>query len=164
MRSGRRRQTGTTDLNDPAYLAALAESRRISREEGIDRLMDEFNLDAFVAPTGSPAWTTDLVNGDLFLGASSGPAAQAGYPIITLPMGFSFGLPVGLSIMGRAWSEPTLVKIASGFEAVTGHRRKPRFIRSLAAALDHGGHSARQRSRTRSAPRPVVGGRRRLLL
>lgn len=155
---------GTTDLNDPVYLAALAESRRISREEGIDRLMDEFDLDAFVAPTGSPAWTTDLVNGDLFLGASSGPAAQAGYPIITVPMGFSFGLPVGLSIMGRAWSEPTLVKIASGFEAATGHRRKPRFIPSLAAALDHGAHSARERSRIRTTPTPLAGGRRRLLL
>lgn len=136
----------TTDLGDPAYVAALAESHRISRAEGIDALMDSLDLDAIVAPTGGPSWTTDLVNGDLFLGASSGPAAQAGYPIITVPAGFSFGLPVGISFMARAWSEPMLIEIASGFEAATHARKKPEFLKTLEAALDRGG------DRRRSAP------------
>src|SRR4030095_15724387 len=82
-------------------------------------------LDALVAPTGSPSWTTDLVNGDHFTGASSGPCAVAGYPIINVPMGFAFGLPVGISFMGTAYSEAKLIKLASGFEAATHARRGP---------------------------------------
>jgi amidase len=116
------------DLNDPAYLEALEESRRLTRDEGIDAVMDEHRLDAIVAPTGGPAWTTDLVNGDHFGGGSSTPAAVAGYPNITVPAGFVFGLPVGISFFGRAWSEPDLIRIAFAFEKATGHRRAPTFL------------------------------------
>jgi len=99
-----------------------------SREEGIDRVMDEHNLDAIISPTGAPAWKTDLVNGDNFGLSSSSPSARAGYPIITLPMGHIDGLPVGVSIFGRAWSEPTLLEIAYSFEQATHHRTIPGFI------------------------------------
>lgn len=109
------------------YDDALVRGRQLSRTDGIDKLMADQNLDAIFAPTGSPAWTTDLVNGDHFLGASSFPCAVAGYPIVQVPAGFAFGLPIGVSFMGRAWSEPTLIKIASGFEHVVQARRAPRF-------------------------------------
>jgi amidase len=114
-------------LTDKAYLDALAKNHRLSRDEGIDAVMNEYRLDAIVAPTGGPAWVTDHVNGDHFLGASSTPAAVAGYPNITVPAGFVRGLPVGLSLFGRAWSEPTLVKLAYSFEQATGHRKAPEF-------------------------------------
>jgi len=90
--------------------------------------MDEHKLDALVAPTGGPAWTTDLVNGDHFTGGSSTPAAVAGYPNVNVPAGEVFGLPVGISFMGRAWSEPTLLRLAYAFEQATHHRRAPRFL------------------------------------
>ena len=118
-------------LTDPAYLQALADSHRISRDEGIDAVMDAEALDAIVAPTGSPSWPNDLINGDHFLGGSSSYAAMAGYPLVTVPMGTSFGLPVGITFMGRAWSEPTLIKLASGFEAGVGARTKPEFLSTL---------------------------------
>jgi amidase len=89
--------------------------------------MRQHNLDALIAPTGSPAWTTDLVNGDHFLGASSTPAAVAGYPNITVPAGDVRGLPVGISFMGRAWSEPRLIGLAYAYEQATKHRRAPQF-------------------------------------
>jgi amidase len=88
-------------------------------------------LDAVVAPTGGPAWTTDLVNGDHFGGASSTPAAVAGYPSITVPAGAAFGLPVGLSFIGRAWSEPKLIALAFAYEQATRHRRKPEFLTTM---------------------------------
>ena len=97
-------------------------------DEGIDRVMDAHSLDAIVAPTGGPAWVTDLVNGDHFGGGSSGFAAVAGYPNITVPAGYVFGLPVGLSFFGRAWSEPTLIRLAYAFEQATLHRRPPGFL------------------------------------
>lgn len=119
-------------LTDPAYLEALSTARRLAREEGIDAVMDELELDAIVAPTGSPPWTTDLINGDHFLFGSSSPAAVAGYPNITVPAGFSHEeLPVGMSFMGRAWSEPTLIKLTSAFEQGTRARHAPQFVPSL---------------------------------
>jgi len=115
-------------LSEPSYLDALMTARRLSRDYGIDRVMQEHRLDAIVAPTGGPAWVTDLVNGDHFSISSSRYAAVAGYPNITVPAGFIFGLPVGLSFFGRAWSEPILIPIAYGFEQMTKHRRPPRFL------------------------------------
>jgi len=115
-------------LTETAYTEALEKCRRLSRAEGIDKLMDEQKLDAIVAPTGGPAWLTDLVNGDHFSGGSSAAAAVAGYPSITVPAGFVFGLPVGLSFFGRAYSEPTLLRLAYAFEQETRHRRPPRFL------------------------------------
>ena len=115
-------------LTDAAYLEALETSLRLSRTEGIDAVMDDYNLDALVAPTGSPAWPTDLINGDHFLGASSSPAAMAGYPLVTVPAGYSYGLPVGLTFMGRAWSEPTLIALAYAFEQATMYRHAPEFL------------------------------------
>jgi len=117
-------------LTTPEYREALETCRRLSRAEGLDAVLDEPRLDAVVAPTGSPAWTTDLVNGDHFIGGSSTPAAVSGYPSVTVPMGFHFGLPVGLSLTGRAWSEATLIRLAYAFEHATHHRRPPRFLRT----------------------------------
>ena len=118
-------------LTEGAYLEALAKARRISREEGLDKLVDEHELDAIVAPTGGPAWKTDLVNGDNFGGSSSTPAAVSGYPNITVPAGFVHGLPVGMSIFGKAWTEPKLLRIAYAFEQATKHRKAPKFLPSL---------------------------------
>jgi amidase len=115
-------------LTTPAYIEALEKCRRLSRAEGIDAVMDQHKLDALVAPTGGPAWTTDLVNGDHYTGGSSTAAAVAGYPSVTVPAGFIFGLPVGISFFGRAWSEATLIKVAYAFEQATRHRRAPRFL------------------------------------
>lgn len=115
-------------LTDPAYLDALKKSLRLSRTEGIDAVMDKHGLDALAAPTDGPAWLTDWINGDHFSGGCSTPAAAAGYPHVTVPAGFVFGLPVGLSFFGRAWSEPLLIRIASGFEQATRARKPPRFL------------------------------------
>lgn len=119
------------DLNDEAYLKALEESKCFAGKEGIDALMDEHNLDALIAPTNGPAWTIDWINGDNFNGGSSSPAAISGYPNITVPMGFVEGLPIGISIFGRAWSEPKLLEIAYSFEQITKHRKAPEFKKSL---------------------------------
>jgi amidase len=118
-------------LNEKAYLEALDRCRRLSRGEGIDAVMDQHKLDALVAPSGGPAPKTDLVHGNRSVGGSSGAAAIAGYPSITVPAGEVFGLPVGLSFFGRAWSEPVLIRIASGFEQALGARRAPKFISSV---------------------------------
>ena len=115
-------------LSDAAYREALATARRLARQEGIDKTMTKHRLDAIVAPTGGPAWVTDLVNGDHFSGGSSSAAAIAGYPNVTVPAGFVFGLPVGISFFGRAWSEPTLLRVAYSYEQATSHRRAPRFL------------------------------------
>jgi len=114
-------------LTDPTYLEELATDHRLSREQGIDKVMDDLNLDALFMPSGNPPAKIDLVNGDLFLGASSQPAALAGYPAINVPAGFSFGLPVGVTFMGRAFSEPTLIKLAYSFEQASRARKPPKF-------------------------------------
>jgi amidase len=118
-------------LSSPEYLKALEKNRRLSRTEGIDAVIAKDRLDAIVAPTGGPAWTTDLVNGDHFGGGSSSPAAVAGYPAITVPAGFIHGLPVGVSFFGAAYSEPALIKLAFAYEQATRHRRAPGFLPTL---------------------------------
>jgi amidase len=117
-------------LESPEYKKALAIMLKGTREEGIDKLMNDHHLDALMLPTGSPAWKTDLTDGDHYLGGNSSFAAIAGYPNITVPMGFIDNLPVGVSFFGRAWSEPVLIEIAYGFEQGTKVRRAPKFIRS----------------------------------
>jgi amidase len=115
-------------LEADEYKKALAAMLKAARQNGIDRLMDDHKLDALMAPTGSPAWKTDRVNGDHFLGGSSSLAAVAGYPAITVPMGFVDELPVGVTFFGRAWSEPLLLEIAYSYEQGTKHRRAPKFL------------------------------------
>lgn len=115
-------------LQSPEYKTALATMLKGAREEGIDKLMNEHRLDALMLPTGSPAWKTDLVDGDHYVGGNSSFAAIAGYPNITVPMGFIDELPVGVSFFGRAWSEPVLLEIAYGFEQGTKVRKAPRFL------------------------------------
>ncbi len=114
-------------LTDKAYKDALEKSQRTAREEGIDATMKKYNLDAIVAPTGGPAWTIDVINGDHDTGGSSSPAARAGYPDITVPAGYIYDLPIGISFFGAAWSEPKLLKYAYAFEQATKARRKPAF-------------------------------------
>ncbi len=116
------------NLTTRAYRLALAKNHRLARTVGIDATMTKHRLDAIVAPTGSPAWTTDLINGDHFTGGSSTPAAVAGYPNINVPAGFVHGLPVGISFFGRAYSEPVLIRIAYAYEQATKLRRPPQFL------------------------------------
>lgn len=114
-------------LTERAYLAALRKNHLLSRAQGIDAVMLRHRLDALVAPTGGPAWTTDLVNGDHFSGASSTPAAVAGYPNVQVPAGFVHGLPVGISFFGRAFTDAKLIRLAYAFEQATKHRQPPKF-------------------------------------
>lgn len=115
-------------LEEAAYREALARSRRLGGEEGIDAVLRRHRLDALVAPSGGPAWLIDPVNGDRGVWGSSGPAARAGYPLVTVPAGFVRGLPVGLTFMGTAWSEPVLLRIAHAFEQATRARKPPRLL------------------------------------
>jgi len=121
-------------LTEKEYLDALAKNHQLTRTEGIDALMDKHQLDAIVAPTGGPAWLTDLVNGDHSTGGSSNAAAVAGYPNINVTAGFLFGLPVGISFFGRAWSEPKLIEVAYAFEQATKARQAPKFLPTIGPA------------------------------
>jgi amidase len=118
-------------LTEKAYLDAIETNHRLARTEGIDATMDKYHLDAIVAPTGGPAWLTDLVNGDHFAGGSSNAAAVAGYPNINVTAGTISGLPVGISFFGRAWSEPILIRLAFAFEQATKARQAPRFLPTI---------------------------------
>jgi amidase len=122
------RAEATTTLDDPVYLAALETAQQLSRQQGIDAVMERYNLDALVMPSTVPAWCIDLVNGDPSMGSSSQPAALAGYPAISVPAGEVHALPVGITFVGRAFSEPTLVKLAYAYEYHTHARRPPQFL------------------------------------
>jgi amidase len=114
-----------TDLNSEEYKTALAGMLANSQANGIDKVMNDNQLDAIVAPTGTPAWLTDWEKGDQFVFGTSGPAAHAGYPNLTVPMGYVDGLPVGISFIGRAWSEALLLNLGYSFEQNTKHRIAP---------------------------------------
>jgi amidase len=118
-------------LTSQEYLEALKKNHQLARTEGIDAVMDKHKLDALVAPTGGPAWLTDLVAGDHFGGGSSSFAAVAGYPNINVPAGEVLGLPVGISFFGRAWSEPVLIRIAYAYEQASKLRKAPQFVPTL---------------------------------
>ena len=161
------------DVNDPATIAAyndaVARDRFIGGTDGIDKALRDNNVLAVVAPTEPPAWSTDLIYGDHFTFGSSSNAAIAGYPLINVPMGLILGLPVGMSFMAGAFSEPTLIRLASGFEHVTQARRQPKLLATLPVTSPSGasgepggggddrlaaGARAAQRALTRQAVKP----------
>jgi len=115
-------------ITDKEYVEALENCRKFTREEGIDKVMKEHKLDAIVAPSGGAAWPVDWINGDHFTFGSSSPAAVSGYASITIPAGYVFGLPVGLTFIGGPYHEPTLLKITYAFEQKTKIRQKPKFL------------------------------------
>ncbi|MGI8554188.1 MAG: amidase [Dehalococcoidia bacterium] len=124
------RSQAKTDLSDPEYLEALEKIQRLAREQGIDAVMDQHQLDAIVAPTNAPAWMIDLIDGDHRIGGSSTPAAVSGYPSITVPAGYTHGLPIGLSFIGRRFSDSLLIKLAYAFEQGMRARVAPVFAPS----------------------------------
>jgi amidase len=124
-------------LNDKKYLDALENNHRLTRKEGIDATMQKHKLDAIVVPSGGPAWTIDLINGDAFSWdmESTSTAAVAGYPHITVPAGYVYGLPVGISFFAKAWQEPTLIKLTYAFEQATKARKPPKFSPTVNLSL-----------------------------
>jgi amidase len=114
-------------LDDKAYRDALAKNRKLAGRSGIDALIHKHKLDAIVGPTAGPDFVTDLVNGDRIDSGCASPPAVAGYPHITVPAGQQFGLPIGISFFGRAWTEPQLIRFAYAFEQIRKARRKPTF-------------------------------------
>ncbi|MEE4639624.1 MAG: amidase [Wenzhouxiangella sp.] len=115
----------TAGIESEEYLEALARIRAATRENGIDRLLLEHQVDLLISPTGGPAWKIDWVNGDHFGGGSASPAAVSGYPAVTVPMGLIHGLPVGLSFFAGSHSEPTLIRAAQAFEGQRGPLPRP---------------------------------------
>ena len=115
-------------LTSKAYVQALNKNHLLTRTQGIDFIMRQHRLDALIAPTGGPAWPTDWLNGDHFAGGYSSASAVAGYPHITVPAGYVFGMPVGLSFFGGAYSEGKLIKMAYAFEQASKARRAPKFL------------------------------------
>src|SRR5437899_7870524 len=138
-----------------SYNQAIAADKLFGATEGIDALLSQFNLDAIVAPTDNPSWPTDLINGDHFVVGSSSPQAIVGYPNINVPMGMTFGVPVGISFFSTAFSEPTLIKLASGFEAVTHARQKPEFLTTL-PFTEPSPATTVATVRTKSIPTPLI--------
>jgi amidase len=118
-------------LSDNVYVQALKQNHQLAREDGLDHTLQKYRLDAIIAPTMGPSSPTDLVNGDHYLGGSSEFAAVAGYPHITVPAGYIFGLPVGMSFFAGAFNEPTLIKLAYSFEQASKFRKPPRFLRTI---------------------------------
>ncbi len=125
-------------FSEAEYLAALERGFRLAATEGIDAVLQTNELDAIVAPTGSPAWPNDIITGDAFQFGTSSYAAVAGYPLVTVPAGFAFGLPVGLTFIGTRWSEPTLIRLAAGFEAATQIREPPSFLPTFTGGFPPG--------------------------
>ena len=121
----------TKGLDDPAYVAARETSLRLAGAEGIDRLLNEHAVIALIAPTTGPAWTTDVVNGDHYLGAASQLAAVAGYPHLSVPMGQVQGLPVGMSFIDAKWDDARILSLGYAFEQLTRARFDPEFARSI---------------------------------
>jgi amidase len=121
-------------LTDKAYLDALKECRRLAADEGLDATLKKYDLDAIVAPTVGPMWPIDLIDGDHIVPPwasqhwAPSVAAVSGYPHISVPAGYIFSIPVGISLMGGAYSEPTLIKIAYAFEQATKLRKPPEFL------------------------------------
>lgn len=124
-------------LNDQKYLDALEKNHRLTRNEGIDATMKKHKLNAIVVPSGGPAWTIDLINGDAanWDMDSTSIAAVAGYPHITVPAGYVYGLPVGISFFAKAWQEPALIKLTYAFEQATKTRKSPKFLPTVNLSL-----------------------------
>ncbi len=118
-------------LTDKGYTDALETNHRLARTEGIDAIIAKYKVDAIVGPTAGPTWLTDWVAGDHADSGCASPAAVAGYPHITVPAGYQFGLPLGISFFGTAWSEPVLLKLAHGFEQARNARHKPEFLSTV---------------------------------
>ena len=115
-------------LSEKEYKDALDKNHKLTQKQGIDAIINKFKLDAICGPTAGPSWMTDWVAGDRTDSGCASPPAVAGYPHITVPAGFKFGLPLGISFFGAAWSEPKLIKIAYAFEQARNARRKPGFL------------------------------------